>query len=223
MSYTDLTADIYFDGATTSLSGRLFRPEMLPYKGIIVYHPGTPTHPPYSATEGKFDVLAEALLPSGCAVLVPDYIGYGIHSGDAHPRYLYRPHAGLESFHLLKQVISDLRKEDVLEPTPDIRICGYSLGAYHAMGLLQRLEAIPELCRPTLFAGGGIFDLSSQFARMLEHDRYDAPAYIVHLLRSLLGPQDTIACFAPIHQPSVAAFFKTHSKDLATLNETLPR
>ena len=222
MQLFDLNVSILFSGETLPLSGRVFLPESTPSSDILVYHPGTPRHALHCATEGRYDDVGGRLAALGCIVLIPDYVGCGAGCGQTPMRYLYKPHAGLASYHLLQALIQRLDAQRRLPEAPEVGIFGYSLGAHHAVGLLQRLERSPLRCRPRrFFAGGGIFDLEVQLATMFERGRYPAPAYIVELLASLLGRASALSCFSPACRDTIRRSFDAPLRDLPELNPLL--
>ena len=222
MKLFDLDVSISFSGETLPLSGRVFLPAGTPASGIIVYHPGTPRHALHCATNGRYDDVGGRLAALGFAVLIPDYVGCGAGCGKTPMRYLFKPHAGLASYHLLQALIQRLDTEQRLPDAPDVDIFGYSLGAHHAVGLLQRLEQSPLLCRPRrFFAGGGIFDLEVQLAAMFERGRYAAPAYIVELLVTLLGKETALTCFSPTFHDTICTRIDAPLRDLSELNPLL--
>lgn len=176
-------------GKPITLSGKVIMPADGAIKRVILvshYTMGANRECPSNSfpLEGQLAQL-------GYAVVVPDYIGYGITSHLYHPYLMMELTArGVVDMYL---AVHPFLKAIGREPeNPDIYLMGYSQGGAVTMAteyLIERDHG-PESARPIdikrVFAGGGIYDIKATFESYIESNTANYPCGVPFVIVGMI-------------------------------------
>lgn len=158
-----------YNDQKTKASGALFVAENLdPAKPTVVYTHGTivKAEAPSENLGGLMKYSLEVFLGltassiNSCAVLVPDYLGYGASADINHP-YLHKESLAQASFDFIRacaEYSDDKTTENWFNT--ELFISGYSEGGYAAVALQQKLQetSATGLTISKVLAGAGAYD-----------------------------------------------------------------
>jgi pimeloyl-ACP methyl ester carboxylesterase len=124
----------------------------------------------------------------GYAVILPDYIGYGLSRNEVHP-YLHWRSAAQTAVDLLNCMPTLLAYYGYSYPT-DIVISGYSQGGAVALGVARMIEEMQhdsgiDWTIRKLYAGAGPYDPAATYLYSLECDTMGIPAAIPLIVMGL--------------------------------------
>lgn len=162
------------DGDTVTLSACLYLPLNQPVRRLLVAN-----HYTIGANrEAPSETLAfEAVFcAKGYAVLMADYLGYGITRNRVHP-YLA---ADLTARHVVDMLLH-VRSTPALAPllTDSLIIAGYSQGAAVTLAALRLLETeYPDIPVLHAYAGGGPYTPAEMYDDWIKNDRAGIPCAI---------------------------------------------
>lgn len=170
------------DNQPITLSGKLYLPSIGKPKGIIVanhYTIGSNDECP-SRT-----ICLEAILASkGYAVVMADYLGYGISRYSLHP-YLYMPSVARSVVDLLRGTMNYLCTLRQQPTTNNIYLVGYSQGAAVTLGV-QRLIEQEQICSITkVFAGAGPYAPAATYDYCVRENTTGIPCAIPMLVQGM--------------------------------------
>lgn len=174
------------NGDSLLVSGKVYLPKNRKLNGIIIANHHTITsdiEAPSSAlsTESIFTM-------KGYAVIMPDYVGYGVSRNEVHP-YLHWHSAARTAIDLLDCMPMLLGYYGYTYPT-DIVVEGYSQGAAVALGVVRMIEENINAGDTTwtirkLYAGAGPYDPAATYIYSIEHDTMGIPAAIPLIVMGL--------------------------------------
>ena len=170
-------------GDSLLVSGRVYLPKQRYLNGILVANHYTIC----SDAEAPSNIFSmESMFTTkGYAVIMPDYVGYGLSREEIHP-YLHWRSAAQTAVDLLSCMPALLDYYGYSYPT-DVVISGYSQGGAVALGVARMIEEqnanaednsmFPWTVRK-LYAGAGPYDPATTYLYALERDTIGIPAAI---------------------------------------------
>ena len=188
------------DGEPITLSGKV----MLPANGkvkrcILVSH-----YTIGSNAEAPSNIfpLEGLLVKLGYALIVPDYIGYGVTADMVHP-YLVMDVTARNVLDMYKAVMPFLEKAGCKPEFDDIYLMGYSQGGATTMAVQHLIEHHDEDVKiRRVFAGGGPYDVKATYDRFVETDTASYPCAVPIMMQGMivgnklnLNMQDLMAPF----------------------------
>lgn len=171
-------------GDSLLVSGKIYLPKCRELKGIVVanHHTiGSDIEAPSSSlfTESIFTM-------KGYAVIMPDYVGYGLSRDKVHP-YLHWRSAAQTAIDLLNCMPELLDYYGYSYPT-DVVVEGYSQGAAVALGVTRMIEENQTVALDNhktikwsvrkLYAGAGPYDPAETYTYSIEQNMTGIPAAI---------------------------------------------
>lgn len=171
-------------GDSLLVSGRIYLPKRRYLNGIVIANHYTMT----SDAEVPSNMLSmESIFAmKGYAVIMPDYVGYGLSRHEVHP-YLHWRNAAQTAVDLLNRMPALLDYYGYSYPN-DVVVTGYSQGAAVALGVVRMLEEqgemTPWLVRK-LYAGAGPYDPAATYLYSVERDTMGIPAAIPLIVMGL--------------------------------------
>lgn len=172
-------------GDTVTLSGKIVLPEKNKIKRVILvshYTIGRNQEAP-----SRCFPLEGILSKLGYAMIIPDYIGYGVTGDRIHP-YLMMDLTSRNVIDMYLSVIPYLKAIGRMPEHDDIYLMGYSQGGATTLGVQYQLEKnhsekseAPVKVRRT-FAGGGIYDIKYTFDSFVETNKATYPCGVPFVL-----------------------------------------
>ncbi len=176
-------------GDSLLVSGRVYLPKSRYLHGIVIANHFTIT----SDAEAPSNTLSmESIFTlKGYAVIMPDYVGYGLSRNEVHP-YLHWRSAAKTAVDLLDCMPSLLDYYGYSYPT-DVLITGYSQGGAVALGVARLLEEMNNEEREMsgnwtirhLYAGAGPYDPAATYTYCVTRDTMGIPAAIPLIVMGL--------------------------------------
>ena len=176
-------------GDSLLVSGRIYLPKRRYLNGIVIANHYTMT----SDAEVPSNMLSmESIFAmKGYAVIMPDYVGYGLSRHEVHP-YLHWRNAAQTAVDLLNRMPALLDYYGYSYPN-DVVVTGYSQGAAVALGVVRMLEeqgnTAPWTVRQ-LYAGAGPYDPAATYLYCVERDTMGIPAAIPLIVMGLSDAYD---------------------------------
>lgn len=172
-------------GNPITVSGKLIIPEKGEIKRVILashYTIGTNGEAPSNCFP-----LEGMLVKLGYAVIMPDYIGYGVTEASIHP-YLMMDLTSRNVVDMYLSVLPYLKAINRMPENDDIYLMGYSQGGGTTMSVQYLIEKEygPNSEHPIEirrnFAGGGIYDIKYTFESFIENNYASYPCGIPFVL-----------------------------------------
>ncbi|HEX8465965.1 MAG TPA: thioesterase domain-containing protein [Abditibacterium sp.] len=167
-----------------TLSGLLALPAGGAPRGLVMWHHGTfveralaPSQLKFGARPNENEAAILAFASGGTAVAMPDYLGYGAHTG-VHPYPLAEENSrsALDFLAPCRAVAAKLK----IPLASPVRLCGYSEGAAVAMWTARRLQERGQ--KPAASAlMAGPYDLAGVTRQSLLLPTQDTPTFIARL------------------------------------------
>ena len=174
-------------GDSLLVSGRVYLPKHRNLNGIVIANHYTMT----ADTEVPSNMISmeSVFAMKGYAVVMPDYVGYGISRDELHP-YLHWHNAALTAIDLLNCMPALLDHYGYTYPI-DVVVTGYSQGGAVALGVTRMLEEIDStwIVRK-LYAGAGPYDPSGTYLYSMERNEMGIPAAIPLIVMGLNDAYD---------------------------------
>ena len=172
------------DGNPITLSGKVLLPADGKVKRcILVSHYTIASNA--EAPSNTFP-LEGLLVRLGYAVIVPDYIGYGVTSHMVHP-YLVMDVTARNVLDMYKAVIPFLEKAGCKPQYEDIYLMGYSQGGATTMAVQHLIEHHDEDVKiRRVFAGGGPYDVKATYDRFVETDTASYPCAVPIMMQGMI-------------------------------------
>lgn len=154
------------NGLPITLSGKVILPADRKVKRIMLVSHYT-IGADYEAPSNTFPLEGQ-LASLGYALVIPDYIGYGVTANLPHP-YLMMDVTAKNVADMLFAVVPFLEKTGYAPIHPEIYLMGYSQGGGTTMAVQRYLEEnFPSVKIKRVFAGGGIYDVRYTFENFIE-------------------------------------------------------
>ena len=179
-------------GDSLLVSGRVYLPKQRNLKGIVIANHYTMT----SDVEVPSNMLSmESIFTmKGYAVIMPDYVGYGLSRNEVHP-YLHWRSAAQTAVDMLNCMPDLLNYYGYSYPI-DVVVAGYSQGGAVALGVARMIEenydtpivnkdAAPVWTIRKLYAGAGPYDPAATYDYCVEKDTMGSPAAIPLIVMGL--------------------------------------
>ena len=148
-------------GEVVTLSGKIYFPKLgLPKRFVLEPHYTILSN---SECPSECDMPEAVLRDKGYALVMPDYLGYGITRDREHP-YLHYRLAARNTVDLYLAAEKFLEKLNRLPENDSLLIVGFSQGAQTAIATLMLLETeYPETAVKQVFAGSGPYDVARTY------------------------------------------------------------
>lgn len=159
------------------LSGKVILPADLKFKRYILV-----SHYTIAANEEapSQTFSLEALLVSlGYALIIPDYLGYGITADKVHP-YLVMENTANNVLDMYFQVLPFMEAAGLAPEHDDIYLMGYSQGGAVTMGVQHMIETryADRVKIRRVFAGGGPYDVKATYDKFIETNYASYPCAV---------------------------------------------
>ena len=174
-------------GDSLLVSGRVYLPKQRYLNGIMIGCHYTIT----SDIEAPSNMLSmESLFAmKGYAVIMPDYVGYGLSRDKVHP-YLHWRSAAKTAVDLLNCMPELLEYYGYSYPI-DVVVTGYSQGGAVALGVTRMLEELDSMwIVRKLYAGAGPYDPAGTYLYSMERNEMGIPAAIPLIVMGLSDAYD---------------------------------
>lgn len=174
-------------GNSLLVSGRVYLPKQRHLNGIMIACHYTIT----SNMEAPSNMLSmESLFAmKGYAVIMPDYVGYGLSRDKLHP-YLHWRSAAQTAVDLLNCMPELLEYYGYSYPI-DVVVTGYSQGGAVALGVTRMLEELDSMwIVRKLYAGAGPYDPAGTYLYSMERNEMGIPAAIPLIVMGLSDAYD---------------------------------
>ena len=169
-------------GDSLLVSGRVYLPKQRYLNGIMIGCHYTIT----SDIEAPSNMLSmESLFAmKGYAVIMPDYVGYGLSRDKVHP-YLHWRSAAKTAVDLLNCMPELLEYYGYSYPI-DVVVTGYSQGGAVALGVTRMLEELDSMwIVRKLYAGAGPYDPAGTYLYSMERNEMGIPTAIPLIVMGL--------------------------------------
>ena len=172
------------DGNPILLSGKVLMPASGKFKRcILVSHYTIASN--LEAPSNTFP-LEGVLVKLGYALIVPDYIGYGVTVDKVHP-YLVMDLTARNVLDMYKAVMPFLKQAGCEPEFDDIYLMGYSQGGATTMAVQHLIEHHNEDVKiRRVFAGGGPYDVKATYDRFVETDVASYPCAVPIMMQGMV-------------------------------------
>ena len=172
------------DGNPITLSGKVLLPADGKIKRcILVSHFTIGSN--IEAPSNSFP-LEGVLVKLGYALIIPDYIGYGVTVDKVHP-YLVMELTARNVLDMYKAVIPFLEKAGCVPQHDDIYLMGSSQGGATTMAVQHLIEHHDEDVKiRRVFAGGGPYDVKATYDRFVETNVASYPCAVPIMMQGMV-------------------------------------
>ena len=179
-----LYKSIDVDGQPTILSGKVILPAKGPIKRyILVSHYTIASNK--EAPSNIFS-LEGLLVKLGYALIIPDYIGYGVTSDKVHP-YLVMELTATNVLDMYYAVVPFLEKAGCAPEHDDIYLMGYSQGGATTMAVQHAIEHHDKPIKiRRVFAGGGPYDIKYTYDQFVETNWASYPCAVPIMMQGMV-------------------------------------
>ena len=179
-----LYKSIDVDGQPTILSGKVILPAKGPIKRyILVSHYTIASNK--EAPSNIFS-LEGLLVKLGYALVIPDYIGYGVTADKVHP-YLVMELTATNVLDMYYAVVPFLEKAGCAPEHDDIYLMGYSQGGATTMAVQHAIEHHDKPIKiRRVFAGGGPYDIKYTYDQFVETNWASYPCAVPIMMQGMV-------------------------------------
>lgn len=172
------------DGLPTVLSGKVILPAKGPIKRyILVSHYTIASNK--EAPSNIFS-LEGLLVKLGYALIIPDYIGYGVTVDKVHP-YLVMELTARNVLDMYYAVVPFLEKAGCAPEHDDIYLMGYSQGGATTMAIQHEIEHHDKPIKiRRVFAGGGPYDIKHTYDQFVETNWASYPCAVPIMMQGMV-------------------------------------
>ena len=172
------------DGNPITLSGKVLLPADGKIKRcILVSHFTIGSN--IEAPSNSFP-LEGVLVKLGYALIIPDYIGYGVTVDKVHP-YLVMDLTARNVLDMYKAVVPFLKEAGCQPQHDDIYLMGYSQGGATTMAVQHLIEHHDEDVKiRRVFAGGGPYDVKATYDRFVETNVASYPCAVPIMMQGMV-------------------------------------
>ena len=172
------------DGQPTILSGKVILPAKGPIKRyILVSHYTIASNK--EAPSNIFS-LEGLLVKLGYALIIPDYIGYGVTADKVHP-YLVMELTATNVLDMYYAVVPFLEKAGCAPEHDDIYLMGYSQGGATTMAVQHAIEHHDKPIKiRRVFAGGGPYDIKYTYDQFVETNWASYPCAVPIMMQGMV-------------------------------------
>lgn len=185
-----------------TLSGKVILPADLKIKRyILVSHYTIASNE--EAPSQTFSLEA-MLVGLGYALIIPDYIGYGITADKVHP-YLVLESTAINVLDMYFQVLPFMEAAGVAPEHDDIYLMGYSQGGAVTMGVQHMIETryADRIKIRRVFAGGGPYDVKATYDKFIETNYASYPCAVPLMTQGVVVGNDLKLNLKTILQPRI--------------------
>ena len=169
-------------GDSLLVSGRVYLPKRRYLNGIMIACHYTITSD--MEAPSKMLSMESIFAMKGYAVIMPDYVGYGLSRDKVHP-YLHWRSAAKTAVDLLNCMPELLEYYGYSYPI-DVVVTGYSQGGAVALGVTRMLEELDSMwIVRKLYAGAGPYDPAGTYLYSMERNEMGIPAAIPLIVMGL--------------------------------------
>lgn len=175
---------IDIDGNPITLSGKVILPAKGPVKRyILVSHYTIASN--REAPSNIFS-LEGLLVKLGYALIIPDYIGYGVTADLVHP-YLVMDVTARNVLDMYKAVVPFMKAAGREPEHDDIYLMGYSQGGATTMAIQHMIEHHDEPIKiRRVFAGGGPYDIKYTYDQFVETNFASYPCAVPIMMQGMV-------------------------------------
>lgn len=175
---------IDIDGNPITLSGKVILPAKGPVKRyILVSHYTIASN--REAPSNIFS-LEGLLVKLGYALIIPDYIGYGVTAELIHP-YLVMDVTARNVLDMYKAVVPFMKAAGREPEYDDIYLMGYSQGGATTMAIQHMIEHHDEPIKiRRVFAGGGPYDIKYTYDQFVETNFASYPCAVPIMMQGMV-------------------------------------
>ena len=175
---------IDIDGNPITLSGKVILPAKGPVKRyILVSHYTIASN--REAPSNIFS-LEGLLVKLGYALIIPDYIGYGVTADLIHP-YLVMDVTARNVLDMYKAVVPFMKAAGREPEHDDIYLMGYSQGGATTMAIQHMIEHHDEPIKiRRVFAGGGPYDIKYTYDQFVETNFVSYPCAVPIMMQGMV-------------------------------------
>ena len=173
------------DGNPITLSGKVILPAEGPIKRyILVSHYTIASNA--EAPSNTFS-LEGLLVKLGYALIIPDYLGYGITAGHVHP-YLVMDITARNVIDMYLAVVPFMQAAGCAPEHDDIYLMGYSQGGAVTMAVQHMIEHHDEdkIKIRRVFAGGGPYDVKATYDKFVETNHASYPCAVPTIIPCII-------------------------------------
>ena len=173
------------DGNPITLSGKVILPAKGPIKRyILVSHYTTASNAEVPSNAFSLEALAVTL---GYAIILPDYLGYGITANHVHP-YLVMDITSRNVVDMYRAVVPFMQAAGCAPEHDDIYLLGYSQGGAVTMAVQHYIEHHNEdnIKIRRVFAGGGPYDVKATYDRFVETNHANYPCAVPIMMQGMV-------------------------------------
>ncbi len=184
LELSGLYKSIDVDGQPTILSGKVILPANGPIKRyILVSHYTIASNK--EAPSNIFS-LEGLLVKLGYALIIPDYIGYGVTVDKVHP-YLVMELTATNVLDMYYAVVPFLEKAGCAPEHDDIYLMGYSQGGATTMAVQHAIEHHDKPIKiRRVFAGGGPYDIKYTYDQFVETNWASYPCAVPIMMQGMV-------------------------------------
>ena len=176
---------IDLDGNPITLSGKV----ILPAKGTIKRYILVSHYTIASNAEAPSNIFSlEALLVKlGYALIIPDYLGYGVTANHVHP-YLVMDITAQNVLDMYDAVVPFMQAAGCAPEYDDIYLMGYSQGGATTMAVQHLIEhhGRSDIKIRRVFAGGGPYDIKATYDRFVETNHASYPCAVPIMIQGMV-------------------------------------
>lgn len=200
ISGTYLGRDI--DGSPLTLSGKLLIPRDGAIKNMVIvshYTIGSNRECPSESFP-----LEGILAAKGYAVVMADYIGYGVTVQRIHP-YMHVFSTASSVIDMALAVKPYLESIGRKPESEEVYLMGYSQGGSTTLGVMREIQRYYSDRLPVrkVFAGGGPYDLAATYDTAMEEDHTDIPCAIPMIVQGINEGEHLGLDMADFFQPKL--------------------
>ena len=190
------------EGNPITLSGKVILPADGTFKRyILVSHY---TIAPNEEAPSQTFSLEGILVNLGYALIIPDYLGYGVTAHMVHP-YLVLETTATNVLDMYFQVLPFMQKAGLAPEHDDIYLMGYSQGGAVTMGVQHMIETryADRIKIRRVFAGGGPYDVKATYDNFIETYYASYPCAVPLMTQGVVNGNHLKLDLAKILQPRI--------------------
>lgn len=173
------------DGNPITLSGKVILPAKQPIKRYILVSHYTIA----SNAEAPSNIfpLEGLLVKLGYALIIPDYLGYGVTADHIHP-YLVMDITARNVLDMYYAVLPFMKAAGCEPEHDDIYLMGYSQGGATTMAVQHLIEhhELDDIKIRRVFAGGGPYDVKATYDRFVETNYASYPCAVPIMMQGVI-------------------------------------
>ena len=192
------------DGSPITLSGKLLLPKSGKIKNMIIVSHYTIGANFECPSEGF--PLEGILAAKGYAVVMADYIGFGVTSNRIHP-YMHVRSTANSVIDMALAVKPYLKKIGRAPESDEVLLVGYSQGGSTTMAVMRTIQRAysDQLPIRKVYAGGGPYDLAATYDKAMEEDVTGIPCAIPMIVQGINEGENLGLEMSDFFQPHLLA------------------